>query len=183
MKKSGFSLVFQRKRYVVLSIVIALLIFSFILIGKNGKTLFQTLLEHNFLFFLSFFKNLLIGGMNSTTTVSLIVLIIVALLTGIMISMLSFKITNLRSAKHGTVSIVGAILGVSLPGCASCGIGLLSLLGLGSLAAYLPFKGLELGVLSIGLLLFSIYKISNDITQCKTCQVPVRGNHGRSHHR
>ena len=58
------------------------------------------------------------------------------------------------------------------PGCAACGIGLLSLFGISAASlTFLPFKGLEFSILSIIILSVLIFEITKNISNgivCKT---------------
>ncbi|MEK6926237.1 MAG: hypothetical protein AABW50_03080 [Nanoarchaeota archaeon] len=64
---------------------------------------------------------------------------------------------------------IGVFLGALIPGCAACGIGLVSFLGLGAgFLTFLPYDGLELSILAILILGFSITKITREMYFCKT---------------
>lgn len=96
--------------------------------------------------------------------------IIISILTGILITLLTYRLDNIKKYsknKIGILSSIGIFFGIAAPGCASCGAGLAAALGLGSILARLPFKGLEISFIAIILLIFSIYKISLGFVKCE----------------
>lgn len=99
---------------------------------------------------------------------SLVVLLCISLLGGIVISLSLFLVRRQIQAGIGWGS--GIAVGVLAPACPSCAIGLASLLGLSGFFAVLPFKGRELGILGIGILLGSLFYLSNKIST-KTCDI------------
>jgi hypothetical protein len=91
--------------------------------------------------------------------------IIYSLLVGIVINntYTEFKNTGL---KIGNLS--GIAPGVLVAGCAGCGVGLLSLIGLTGILTVLPFQGLSLKIGGIFLTIYFIAKIGNP----KVCSIP-----------
>ena len=69
--------------------------------------------------------------------------------------------------------VIGILAGIIAPGCASCALGIFSLLGLTGLLAWLPFQGLEIAILGLGLLLYSWYVLSKKVVT-KVCEVKVK---------
>ena len=73
----------------------------------------------------------------------------------------------------------GAASGALAAGCAACGsfllLPVLSFIGAAGALALLPLGGAELGLLSIGLLLLSIYLIARKIAVPPLCQLPPDG--------
>lgn len=154
--------VYHVKRYYAISFSVALALFLFNALINNYRIILS-----DFSFKLFFF--LLIGTLSSIATSSLIMLIVMSILTGIVIAMTIFL---LRRQTKGVIeaSSSGLFVSIIAPACPSCAIGLLSVLGLGGFLAVLPFKGLELGVLGVILLIVSVIYLSNKITT-KTCKV------------
>lgn len=112
---------------------------------------------------------------NSTNTTRVSVLII-AILSGLNISMLVFYFNRrIRLQKDAGVGFLGMIIGLLGIGCTSCGSVILSaIFGLTAATSFLrilPFKGSELGVLSILLLLLSIYILSIKIENPFICKI------------
>jgi len=103
---------------------------------------------------------------------------IISLLLGILFSLIIYKSKMIKSVsgKTGILASVGIFLGVIAPaGCsASCGIGLLSVVGISTAAInFLPLKGMEVVILSAGILSLSIYKVSKDINRGILCEVKL----------
>ena len=89
-------------------------------------------------------------------------LVVVALLFGINITLLIDRISQSQRASKasvGTIS-VASILGILFSGCTACGLTLASYVGLGSFATLLPWGGNEIKLLSILLLLYSIWRLA-----------------------
>ena len=66
---------------------------------------------------------------------------------------------------------VSSTVGVVGSGCASCGLPILALLGLGGAAAYLPFQGAELSLVAIILLAVSLYVLVKGQVRQTHCAV------------
>src|SRR3989338_4019416 len=150
--KKALKEVYESKNYLLLTSVLAFIIFSFNILITNSKLIFS-----NFSFQL--ISSLLIGSFTSISNISLIFLILISILAGIVLSMSIFLV---RRQVFSTVSIGSSSIFVSVltPSCPSCAIGLLSILGLGSFVAVLPFKGLELGFLGVILLTITLIFLS-----------------------
>ncbi len=105
---------------------------------------------------------------------SLSLSVVVAILAGVNISLLVYKIkgatgTNLK--KSGGTTIAGSAFAVFTPGCPACTTPLIVILGaVGGLAVF-PLQGLELKIISVGALLFSIYWISRGLQQPSCCSM------------
>ena len=64
-----------------------------------------------------------------------------------------------------------SIFGMAASGCASCGLPVLALLGIGGVFAHLPFQGLELSVLAIVLLSISLRALVIQETKSAVCEI------------
>ncbi len=161
--------VFSNWNYLILGIIIALLFYSLNVIIADYKTLFSFYSSLGFLGTINFFFSLLIGFKETIKMSSYISLLVISLLLGMLTSLIFYKANVIKgnSTKNiGLISGIGIILGAFIPGCAACGIGLASALGIGgAFLTFLPLKGLELSILSILILTIAIFKISED--SCK----------------
>lgn len=116
--------------------------------------------------------SLIIGSGTSMTVSNLIILCLIALLTGINMVLLFEKIQFLQASGSLTFLVGGSsVLGIVSSGCASCGLPLLAFLGLGSSLSVLPFHGYEFSILSILALTLSTYILSQKRKQ-NTCTIP-----------
>jgi hypothetical protein len=97
------------------------------------------------------------GLFTAISHLSLSLLVIIGFLTGMNL-MLIFRNkeqwVKLRSANFAVG--FGTLFGTASGGCASCGLPLLGLLGISGSVGYLPFKGAEISIAAIGLLLVSL---------------------------
>jgi len=158
--------VYSSNRYLVITISVALFLFLFNTLVNNYRILFSD-------FSFSLFFSLLKGTLASMTTLSIIILIVMSILAGIVVAMTVYL---LKKQVTGNLKAISSSISVSLivPACPSCAIGLLSVLGFGGFLAVLPFKGLELGFLGIGILGASTIYLSKKITT-KTCDIVLHG--------
>ena len=168
---NSWRIVFEKKRYAALSVVIALVFYLANVLLTNAGNLSSLYPSLGFFGTAKAFFFMSLGFYNLIAWHSFISLIIISLLLGMLFSLLLFKTNYLKdssSKKFGVFGSVGIFLGVLAPGCAACGIGLLSVLGIGAATiAFLPFDGLEFSILAIGIMSFSIYKVSKKLTTCE----------------
>jgi len=86
-------------------------------------------------------------------------------------SLIMYKVRVVKETggrRLGFFASVGLFIGVLAPGCAACGIGLLSLLGLSAaFLTFLPYDGLELSIFAVGIMAIVIFKMSDNLTICK----------------
>ncbi len=115
---------------------------------------------------------LLVGMWTAMSGLSLFLLIIVAVLTGLNLMLTLERLRPIRSSGKMHWAIGGSsILGVVGSGCASCGLPILALLGFGGAAAYLPFQGMELSLVAIGFLSVSLYVLVRGRTESIFCVI------------
>ena len=154
--------VYSSKKYFFISFVVALAFFLFNVFINNYSIIFS-----NFSFLLFF--SLLKGAIFTMTAYSFIFYILTLFLASIVAAMVIFLV---RRQVNGTLgmSSSGIIVSLIAPSCSSCAIGILSMLGVGGFLAILPFKGVELGVLAVMVLLFSLAYLSEKIVT-KICKI------------
>lgn len=154
--------VYTQKRYYFISIISAVVLMSLNALVRNYKLLWS-----NFSFSLMY--SLVVGLWTSFTLGAFIILIIISLLGGVIVSMSVFLLQR-QLATSASMGASGIIIAVLAPACPSCALGLFSILGLSGLLAFLPLKGLELGIMGIILLLGTITYISHKIATT-VCEV------------
>ncbi len=170
--------VFSNWIYLTTSIIIALIFYSVNVLISNWGSLVGFYSTFGFFGTIKFFFILFLGFKETVLLNSYISLIIISILLGILFSLIGYKI-NLGNGFGGKTTgffgSIGIFLAAFAPGCVACGIGLASILGIGVGAlSFLPYKGLELSIASIGLLGFAIIKITNDMYICKTSSFLLR---------
>jgi len=154
--------VYSSKSYVFLTLFTAGILFSLNAIIRNYRIVFSD-------FSPSLLFSLITGIFTSFSTWALVSLIAVSLLAGVI---LTFSIFLLRRQIASGVSIgaPGILIAILSPACPSCALGIFSVLGLGGLFAFLPFKGMEVGMLGIIILLASIVYLSKKIVM-NVCEI------------
>lgn len=113
---------------------------------------------------------------NNSGLASQIMIISVAILAGIDIALAIFytkrKIVTDRAAGFGMLGIVGGFFGI---GCSACGsVVLSSIVGVGAsgqLVGILPLHGLEFSIISLIILLASIFYLAKHIVNPMTCRI------------
>ena len=97
-------------------------------------------------------------------------LIVLSILSGILITLLiyRFRLSRFEDKKNlGIFASIGVFLGLFVPGCAACGIGLGAVFGLGAALTALPYQGAEIAIIAIVIVAISIIKVSNSFINCK----------------
>lgn len=125
----------------------------------------------------------LIGGLASAFgAVAAVSIATTPVLFGVDIAMIAYFARERRARlARGEIAagFGGAASGALAAGCAACGsfllLPVLSFVGAAGALALLPFGGAELGLLSIGLLLLSIYLIARKIAVPPLCELPPGG--------
>ena len=173
---SGFFEVLKKWKYLTLSIIVAILFYLINIFLSNFKYIVPTFKKG----ILKFLEALLMDAISYPqffTYKSFIGLIILSLLFGFLISLITYKTKMLKnfSGETGFLTSAGIFLGMVAPGCSACGVGFLSVIGIsGAAIAFLPWRGFELFLIAIILMLFSIYKISSQIDKGIVCEIPLK---------
>ena len=104
-------------------------------------------------------------------TTSITLTVIVAVLAGINIALVAYNIKTQRNKniKNGTSAILGGALTAFTPGCPACTTSLSAILGIVGGLAIFPLQGLELKLVSIGALTFSIWWAMRNINNATCC--------------
>ena len=99
---------------------------------------------------------------------------IVSVLGGINIAMITYRIRRMRMMRSvGTNSsaVFGGVFSAFTPGCPACTAPLAVVLGaVGGLSIF-PMHGLELKLVSVGVLIFSIYWIARGLKKNSCCHI------------
>ena len=166
-------------RYSLSIIVIALVFYSVNIFISNWGSIINLYPSLGFFGTIKFFAILAIGFKKTVLLSSFVSLIIISLLFGLLFSLIIYK-TNMAKVASGKTfgffGSVGIFLGILAPGCAACGIGLLSFFGVSAaVIGSLPFGGLELSILSIGIISFSIIKITDKVDGGEFCSIELKG--------
>jgi len=109
------------------------------------------------------------------TITSLVLTLLVAIMTGVYLSLFIFRKDLSRKdktkggKKDGVAGAFGGGVNLVASGCPTCGVPLLGLIGIPSALMVLPYKGLELKLLSVIILIISIHYISLSIKKNLSC--------------
>lgn len=97
----------------------------------------------------------------------------IAFLFGSYLSLATYKTSQIKMEKVSFFGSIGLFFGLLAPGCAACGIGLASVLGIGGALIALPFNGKEVSVLAFVLLAYANFRIAKKINQ-NTCPIRLK---------
>lgn len=113
------------------------------------------------------------GFYENVTLITFYSTIILGILTGFLISLLHYRYLAAKQqvTKLNFLASAGLFLGILAPGCASCGIGLIAVFGLSSTFISLPFQGAEISLISIIILGFTTYYVSNSLIKAEVCKI------------
>lgn len=159
---SAIKEVYKRPKYIAITTLVALAFIAFNIGIVNYRL---------FLGFPSFAvaKAVFLGTFSALPVRSVFFIILSAILTGVMVSMLFFHLNVLKGSGSSAAG-GGMVLAVLAPACPSCGVGLIAALGGAGIVGSLPYAGLEITILAVILLAVVINSLANKIVK-KTCDI------------
>lgn len=169
--------IFSSWKYLALTLIIAIFFYGLNVFIVNWKSLIEFYPNLGFFGELEFFFTLAFGFWNLIKFHSFVSLVIVSILFGVLISLIVYKSRfGVKVGKKiGVFGGLGIFLGALIPGCVACGVGLVSFLGLGAgFLTFLPYDGLEISILAILILGFSITKITKEMYICNISKVYIK---------
>lgn len=166
--------IFRRPAYLITAALISVAAFSLYALLLNYSLILSTISSGNISLALDLLPVLVLGYAQTTTTFSVIMSVVISLAVGLNFALVAFKLIEMASiGGEGASSMGGMALAVLAPACPACATTIFAFAGLSSFLAILPFKGTEIKVLALFLLLGSAFYITRQIDKevCKTCQV------------
>ncbi|MES2437007.1 MAG: hypothetical protein V4519_03255 [Patescibacteria group bacterium] len=165
--------------YFLLTLVISFLTLIFVILLPNFGLISQVFGDMSIPIDLklNLVKGLLGGITTNFSVFSAAYTVIISLFFGINITFVLFLLKKRISLnrKVFATGFGGTFAGVIGIGCAACGTfilsSILSVIGASGALALLPLNGGEFGLISIGLLVVSIYLISKTIVQPAVCEI------------
>lgn len=156
---SAFKIVFKESIYRFLAVSSALNLLAANYFIFSRATTFKVFFESNSAFYNWF---------------SIVSSVLISLLLGIVLTFLIWQRQQKLSGNpsHAGNSLISAFLGLASTGCPVCGAYLISFFGVaGGLFAF-PFQGLEIKVISLGLLSLAVFSSAKTISDkdCAVCQ-------------
>ncbi|MBI2632640.1 hypothetical protein HYW75_06560 [Candidatus Pacearchaeota archaeon] len=172
--------VFSKTRYLLFAVIVALFFYSANVLIASWKTILSVYSLKGLFESSKMFVNLSLGFVNTIALDSYVSLILISVLLGMFFSLVFYRtkmsVKSMDKKSTGILATLGVFLGVFAPGCAACEMGILSALGFGVIAVnFLPFKGLEISLISIAILGFSVVKITDKISNGNSCSIELKG--------
>lgn len=109
--------------------------------------------------------SLILNYQSSVETSAFLIVILTSMLIGLNLAILLQSLTF-----EGLTAAPGALIGMTVSGCAACTTGVIGLAGFSIGLGFLPYNGLEISLLSIGALSISALYVSDKDRQ-KICKV------------
>ncbi len=165
------------RNFLISTITISVVYFILSIYLMNARLVSDTLLGISPITYkVKLFVALLQGASTTVSTTALLLLSLTAFLTGANLTLIGMKLLLVR--RIGGLHFIaggGSVLGTIGSGCATCGLPIVSLLGLSGSIAYLPFRGMELSYIAVIVLAISFYLlIKSNIQDEKSCKIPER---------
>ena len=159
-KLNTISMILKQRRYAIISVVAS------IGFGLLHYFLSLSLLQDHF--------DVVADVMPLYIGASLALSVAVAGLAGVNIALIVYKIkgtTGINIKKSGSSTVAGSAFATFTPGCPACTTPLAVVLGaVGGLTVF-PLQGLELKLISVAALIFSMYWISRGLQQPSCCSM------------
>ena len=156
---STFKIVFKDYLYIVLGLSLSLNVLAVYYFIFSQSTTFRVYFDSNTTFY---------------NWASIISSVVISLLFGLVLTFLIWQWKNRKAQNPAHVgnSLISGFLGAISTGCPVCGAFLVSLLGIGGGLAAFPFQGLEIKVISLGLLGFANFSLARTIAdeKCDSCE-------------
>ena len=147
------SVILKKKKYAIITLI------AVIIMAASSYYLTVVNVYHKSIF--------VFADMNGAlfTIISLVLGLVIAVLSGFYLTLVVFRrdVIKAKAAGNKTAGLGGMAAGLIASGCPSCGTPLLGLAGMPLALFSLPFKGLELKILSAGFLILGIFLISKNI--------------------
>ena len=169
--------VFSKPKYLSIVVLSALVVYIIYFLTPAYGNIISYFQQNNLAGTVKFAFLLFINFRRTILPSSFISMILLSLFTGILISILLYRAKIVKNNSVKKIVFMGAIgvfLGVFAPGCASCGLGIVALLGFSGVFATLPLKGLEVSYLALFILIFSIIQISSKIVDASSCNIILK---------
>lgn len=115
------------------------------------------------------------GFITNNTLPALVLLILISTLAGMNLALAihRWKTQRALSMTQKSTCATGVSIGVLAAGCSSCGLSILAMIGLAGVIAFLPFQGLELSILSIIILITTLFWLSKNPVKCVSSEKKV----------
>jgi len=155
----------------ILLVIFLSLVFIAISISLINIQSFISLFANSYSFSskLDIFIAIFLGTFTATSIADITLVAIMGILFGVNMTLIINKFWVLKRRGNLRLMAGTGIISVFAAGCASCGLSFASLIGISAVLAILPFGGIEIYILAIGILLLSIYFNARQII--KVCKI------------
>lgn len=165
--------ILRSKYFLIPAIAIAVLYILLVTYLMNWSLVQDTMLgAYSVIYKWRILTGLLQGLTTSMTSFALLLLLLTAALTGINLTLVYLRLKAMRSSGKFHVMVGGgSLLAIVSSGCAMCGLPILALLGLSGTLIYLPWRGVEISVVAVMLLLITLYSMLRSYPTEQVCKL------------
>jgi hypothetical protein len=165
--------IFKSKRFLIPAVAVAVLYIFLVTYLMNWSLVKDTLLgAYSVVYKWRMLTGLLQGLTTSIATFTLLLLLLTAALTGINLTLVFLRLKAMRSNGKLHVMVGGSsLLAIVGSGCAMCGLPILALLGLSGSLIYLPWRGIELSIIAVVLLLTTLFFMIRSYPSEQVCKL------------
>lgn len=164
--------VLRHPRYALIGALAAFTAYALYALLLNHGLILTTLASGEYGLITTLLPTLILGYAGTTTALSITLTVMVALLVGVNVALVAFRLTELASlGRQDASSLGGMLVAVAAPACPACATAIFAVAGGTSLFAILPFKGTEIKVLALLLLVGSAVWMTAQLDQdhCEFC--------------
>ena len=159
-----------QRHFILKSLIVSFLYVTLSLLLINYKSYLSfAMADYDFLGKVKVLLYIFLGSLYALSIRDIVLLLASAILFGANVELVLRKIKFLASYGSLHITLGTGLITLAATGCASCGLSLASVVGLGGVLALLPFQGVELYVASILILLASLFY--NLHTLVKVCNI------------
>lgn len=179
--RSSLKLVFKHARYVQIAVVVSVFVCLLAVWLPNFSLLLSYTTSPATLFDKVRFLSSAFATLGTAHSLySALVIVILSVLSGVQIALLVFYSKRINGAfkgkkRHHVSGYLAVIMGTMGVGCVACGsvilTSILATFGASGLLLLLPFQGFEVALVSIVILLISIYVLIQKINEPFVCNI------------
>ncbi len=175
------------KKFFLWTSIFALAYFLVNIYVLNFRLVVQTLLgNYPSVYKTNLFIALLEGAFSAFSVYSLVTLSLISILTGVNLYLIIKRVRYIHNLRKINKQLeaekrrdniweilvgLGSMMGIISSGCASCSLPILALAGFSGSLVYLPFRGEELPIVSLILLVATLVLMLRSTITLKACQV------------
>ncbi|HVZ66642.1 MAG TPA: hypothetical protein VG917_00075 [Patescibacteria group bacterium] len=148
--------------YALLFLLVAGIVINIVNIISAFSYHYPILLESKLIFIY------IAGTFQTVSNIDIVFLVVISALFGANLALVIEKLKFIKKQNNLRLTFGAGIISIAAAGCATCGLSIMSLIGLAAVLAFLPLHGLEFYILAIIVLVLSfIYNLNSIYKACR----------------